>query len=671
MKVQCNQCGKMFKVPDSQAHRSLKCVCKNIFLAVPLPEEIVEDKTEERRPTTPARSESSTIFQRTASFDPNSDIPVESEETEEGLKEYVSFLKNSRSQNQNRDEESTARASNTTLKTFELANTIESKTSSDSNDLIAELMNSPSDIPASSPTVEASSSTAKPTDRSAIERGGTKERTTTPRVTTKPPIKAPRKENRRAVILAVVGVISIIVVTIAVNLPQKPIEESVDPVLTQLLTPHTPEPGRQIKIAPPPDRKIYIQKSTEASKPAPVEVVEPLLGNQESKLYQQMRTDLIAGEFENVIRVGSSAPQLQDEEAALFLEALFERAGEKFSRHQELVKKLEDYRTHYPSSSALVRTMALALIKNSEKEKSIAKAIEILKSLQLTRAEDPLVFAYLGRAYDLIDRSDLAHRAWDQSLALDPHFVSILRTREESYRSERKYNAALDMATKLSGVPGHEVEGLTRMAQVLELKNDTANALHHYRKAIKIEDSSALRIAMADILLEGNREGGIRELEAALKAHPSKIEKRDINVRLGRIYCDAKTYEAATQAFRRAIAEDARSIKIVQEKARCELRAKSFRTAASTLENGLKLSPNNPQIWHDYGYSLLHQDKLKPALEAAKRSLELKPSDQNFVLVAQVLVAMKKKPEAAIYLKKAIQANPKNREARSLLQQVN
>jgi Tfp pilus assembly protein PilF len=209
------------------------------------------------------------------------------------------------------------------------------------------------------------------------------------------------------------------------------------------------------------------------------------------------------------------------------------------------------------------------------------------------------------------------------------------------------------------------------MGEIHELKNDASLAVHYYRKALKIEDSADLHIIIGDIMIEANQEGALREYEAALRANPSRTEKRDIYMRIGRNQCEQQNFDSAIKAFKRALAEDSRSAKTLNEKAKCELLAKSYKAAANTLENALKLSPNNPQTWHDYGYALLHQDKLKPSLAAAKRALEIRPTDSSFYLMAQILIAMKKKPEATVYLKKAIQMNPKNREAKALLKTLN
>jgi Tfp pilus assembly protein PilF len=113
------------------------------------------------------------------------------------------------------------------------------------------------------------------------------------------------------------------------------------------------------------------------------------------------------------------------------------------------------------------------------------------------------------------------------------------------------------------------------------------------------------------------------------------------------------------------------SVKIAIEKARCELSSKSFRAASATLEDALKLSPNNYQLWQDYGFALYRQDKHRAAHSALKHAIELKATDQGYYLIAQVLVSLHKEAEAGVYLKKALQLNPNHREARVLLRSLN
>jgi tetratricopeptide (TPR) repeat protein len=669
MKVQCNQCGKMFRVPDSQAHRSLKCVCKNIFLAVPVLEEIVDEKPGEPAPAVEPPKPPSPFEQM--SFDPNEEVSSANDETEEGLKDYVDFLKNSRTQTHTQESEP-PKTSATPLKSFELADEPKPPMKVEEEiPLTQELVSSGPINSQSSPSPQQRISASNRI--SSVERSIVRDRNSDSYP--KRPAKKAVEDHRRAVTLAIVGVFSIALVSVVIYWPQKPIEEIQDPYLTQLLTP-------QDSTTVTPSHRIHTSPSTPESKPVVKPKAEVVVAEEpvhepratvsfESATYRKMRQALLNGDYENVVRLGSAVNHLEDEEAALFFEALFERAGDKVQRHQDLYKKLQDEKSQFPNSSALIRTSAFAMIKDPSGDRSIPRAIEILKSLQLTRSDDPFVFAYLGRAYERVDRMDLAHRYWEQALSLEPNFVWILQVRDQFYRSEKKFNLAMGMAEHLSKVPNHELEGYKRMGEVAELKNDGNSAVHFYRKALKIQDSAELHIQIGDILLETNQEGALREFEAGLRAKPSRMEKRDIYIRIGRNQCDQQNYQAALQAFKKAFAEDAHSIKIAIEKSRCELSAKSYKAAANTLENALKLNPNSSQLWQDYGYALLHQDKLKPAFTAIKRAIELKPSDQAYFLMAQVHMAMKKRPEAQMYLRKAIQLNPKNREAKALLKQLN
>ncbi|MDB5038054.1 MAG: hypothetical protein JWQ35_1582, partial [Bacteriovoracaceae bacterium] len=553
---------------------------------------------------------------------------IHEEQTEEGLNEYVAFLKQSRAQNAVSESKASSKAPLRPSAPIEIE--------------LRDEASIPIEEEAAPETFE----------RHALEEEFIEEKKVRARI----PSESAKPFKINKVILGASISAGVIIILCILFLGPKPEEPKPDPYLTRLLTPIETQIKTQAALKPP-------------TTPHPVKLV--VRSKAPSTLLGKMNLATFNGEFENVVRLGSTAPNLGDEELALFLEALFQRAGNKPTRHAELRQRLEQEKSTHPENSALIRTTALSILLNPSKERSLSKALEILKSLSLTRSNDTLVFAYLGLTYEQMDQLNLAHQAWDESLTLEPGFVWILEKRDNFYRSEKKYPQAMQMAEKISQIAGHELDGQIRLAQISELKEDLNSAANFYRKAIKIQDSAALRLALGEILEDATAEASLREFQAGLKAHPSKSEKRDLYIQIGRTECDLKNYEASSDAFKKALTQDPHAIKISTEKANCELNAGKYKSAAATLEKALKSSPNNAQLWQNYGLSLQHLNKQRAALAALKRSVELKATDSNHLLIAQVLVSMQKKQEATIHLRKAIQLNPKNKKAAALLKSLN
>jgi tetratricopeptide (TPR) repeat protein len=92
----------------------------------------------------------------------------------------------------------------------------------------------------------------------------------------------------------------------------------------------------------------------------------------------------------------------------------------------------------------------------------------------------------------------------------------------------------------------------------------------------------------------------------------------------------------------------------------------SPRKATKEFEIALNLSPNNSQVWMNYGYALFKQKKFQAALGALRRSLDLHENDQVHYFMALTLLELNRKTEAGQHAKRAAKLNPSNSQAKSL-----
>ncbi len=663
MKTKCTQCGKIFSVPDGQVNRAIKCACKNIFVAKAFDDgkksEVKEDVE---------------VFKEEGVTSKNIDS-VEQDVNDPNLDHYVSFLRQSKPQM--KVSESSEFVELTPIKSNPIEEIEVSQPSiSRGKETLAEPADAGDAELEETVTSRLNHNQKSQPSTQAAPQSPSKSRLSAGKETIKIKYPVPRPpimhDPRKIYALAGAGVVAIILLVFAISSkPSEQIVEQNDPYLQQLLTKKSSnavqsantspkvQPAPSLKLPEP--RKMAETKAELDQKPA---VKSPVI-------LDNLLEATFEGNFENVIRIASTSKNLDDEEKAVFLEALFARAGAQINRHADLMDQLHKYRSEYPDSSALMRAKAVGILKNPSENKNLNQALEILRSLSLTRSRDPLVFTYLGFVFQELDRLDLAHQAWDQALTIQRDFVWLLQVRDHFYRDEEKFDRAMKMATALNKIPGHEADGLKRQAEIAYLMKDIPSAVAFYQKAQRHEDSAELRLAAGRIQMESNSAAAIREFEIALQRKPSPLQKRDILIELGRTHCHKKNYEAASAAFKRAFSEDPNSILIAIEKSNCDLEAGRYNSAAATLEKALKLNPNNAQLWYNYGFALYRQDKQRPSLAALKRSLELRDSDQSHVMLAQVFIGMKKKQEAGQHLKKALQLNPKNKTAKQMLRTLN
>lgn len=92
----------------------------------------------------------------------------------------------------------------------------------------------------------------------------------------------------------------------------------------------------------------------------------------------------------------------------------------------------------------------------------------------------------------------------------------------------------------------------------------------------------------------------------------------------------------------------------------------SPRKAAKEFEAALNLSPNNSEVWMNYGYALYKMKKFQAALGALQRSLALQETDQVHYFLALTLLDLNRRSEAIQHVKRATKLNPRNSQARNL-----
>ena len=86
--------------------------------------------------------------------------------------------------------------------------------------------------------------------------------------------------------------------------------------------------------------------------------------------------------------------------------------------------------------------------------------------------------------------------------------------------------------------------------------------------------------------------------------------------------------------------------------------------ARATIENALRLDPNDTDFWHLLGHLEFYQENYPAALTAAERGLELQPESTELLnLRSQVLIKLNRPTDAAQTLDYALNRNPEDASA--------
>jgi tetratricopeptide (TPR) repeat protein len=338
----------------------------------------------------------------------------------------------------------------------------------------------------------------------------------------------------------------------------------------------------------------------------------------------------------------------------------------------ELLDRAQSLLTEISENDSSLAQRTSGLLELAHSSTRVAGTMR-MKSLQLTRARDPLVSAYLGWSYIKDKKSDHALTAFAQSLTIDPDLPWVQMMREEVARLDGRLDIARHSAQALSKMKGFESEGFFRLGRIARTDGQEREAISHFEKSLKLEDRIVVRIHLGELLIETEKNAeAIRVLNRIAKLEPSRLEQRSRLLLLGRAFCGQKKYKEARSFFNESLALDSNYLKALEARGDCEALAGDHARASKTYERVLKKDPQDAFVWLRYGRSLRLSEKSNPkaALAAVQRSLEIKETDKAHLEMAYALRALGRLAEAQRHLKKAMALNPENLEARRLAVQM-
>ena len=616
MRVNCPECGREFDIPDAEGNRLLRCICKNLFRANDA------SKSSSSKPLEPQNVVLET--KRGFYMEEEQQGEAESSISEGDMDSFLSTLKKNKkeislSDNDSRAVPKVVRPADGNIELGDLKTEKKPKKDEESLPDFSEPNPSYVSRPSRKPVPPPRDLWDKIQDLSPKEKilGG-----------------------------SALGVLLIVLISVF-SLREKPrVEVNVDPSISKLLTP------RQIE---------------EERRPAPIEPAPFVKAPAEPARYlDSMRRSSYAGDFENVIRIGAvNRARLRPSELALFFDAQLIRAGNDGKRITEIRAEIEKVGGR-DMDSVLRRSHSLSLLKDPALSDSLPKILGVFKSLSLTRADDPLVYAYLGLAYEKLENLEQASAAWDQAITLEPNLAWLLERREQIFRARKEFKNASDMAGRLAKVPGFEARGYELLYELEKIQNNSAEAIKNLKLALKAENKSSLRIALANEL--GDRpKDALKELESALSTEQDPKARTEIQTQIGRHYCNLKNYNAGLAALKKALKEKPDYAAAHFERGFCESKAGNNKKAATAFAAALKYNPQDHRAWFYYGISLQMDNKIRAAVSALTRSIQIRPTDAAHLQLAEILASERKRQEALVHAKRAIKLNPKNAKAQKLI----
>lgn len=649
MRVKCPSCGKVFDIPKAQEGKMMRCLCRSLFRAKPTDDiQDIADIAEVSDPEETIESQRKSIDTSKAKSDEDA-REGQKHISEDELDNYLDTLKKSRSEVRTLEVEAKAKNSGSPKTKIEPPAAIFESPS-------LELSSDPRKVAEiAGESDEKNPITDEGSDQLILENAVKK---SSERVSGTQPVVWYKDFRVLAAGFAMILIVLVGLLTLLTKKEEKKIE---DPYLTQLLKPsNEPAPApKEVKEnhrnPTPPPKAISVEPSK------PKIQVKPM-GN---SLYDRLLKEFYEGRFENVVRLASSAKDLGSEERALHFEALVQRANDNRPRLQEIKSQINEERKR-TQAPVFLRSIAAAMIFSASETKELLQAIEILKNLAITRSRDALIFVYLGFAYHEIDRPDLMNQAWNDATNMAPGFTWLIEQRIDHFLARGNFEKASEIAEHLRALPGKEQRGLVRLAKIAIAQNQDEAAMKYYREALKIEEDAEIHLAMGQYQLAKNPKAAIKEFDAGLSLDPDTLVKRDLYFNKAKAQCKQNEFTAAMTSFNKSVALDAHFYPALFEKGNCQLNANQAGAAAEAFEAALQKSPNNSTIWMTYGYTLLRLKKMRAAVGALRRSLDIKESDKAHYYMALALIQLGKRQEGIGHAKQAYKLNPKNKDAKAL-----
>lgn len=308
--------------------------------------------------------------------------------------------------------------------------------------------------------------------------------------------------------------------------------------------------------------------------------------------------------------------------------------------------------------------------------------------------------AYVRRGRAHREKKDLINASvdFDNALRVDPNSVFALINKALVYSERKIFDLAIVNASKAISLKPNDAELYLARGDIYKASADNAKALADYDQAAKLEPTSPAPYRRKIGIYKEAK--AVAELEAEYDRFVAALPAEGLNAR-GHYYYFAKNYPKALADFHEWNRLDPKGVAALQMlayayerigdprealkytdqviklrpssfdhtfRASILFKLKKFYDASIAIEQAIKLDPKDfyPLTWR--GRLRAEQGDLAGALEDYGRSLELYGrSSETYLFRGLMYAKMGKKAEAIADVKRALELDPDNAEARSEL----
>lgn len=234
----------------------------------------------------------------------------------------------------------------------------------------------------------------------------------------------------------------------------------------------------------------------------------------------------------------------------------------------------------------------------------------------------------LGRTYESDQRSDLARRCYQDSIAYEPHLEAYRYLASLEIRSENHAAAAdaLERALRIDALNlklRFELHKAAGNCWLRTQKNERAES--HYRKALQIDPTSdEIASNLGALFLQSGRiKEASRAFEDALVANPRNPKAL---AGLGSACLAESRKREAHDHFARSLEIHLQQPTIIFHLVKCAYEIKSYATAARLLAAYVEIAPVNANLLYSLSGLQFHLGRIDEAHATVSRILKLQPT---------------------------------------------
>lgn len=278
-----------------------------------------------------------------------------------------------------------------------------------------------------------------------------------------------------------------------------------------------------------------------------------------------------------------------------------------------------------PDNPPLLDNLANVQIAAGDQNQALVTLAKLVKAAP----KSPRSYLKLANAQAMAGNEKSAIETLQKAIAVAPNFGETYVLLAKLYQKDKKPAEALNTAMSLQKISPKSESGFLLEGDVHSSEKRFGEAAAAYRKAQSVGNSYSAIIKLHQALsASGKLSEADLELNKWLQEHPKDVFVREY---FGGVAIRGNNYKLAAEQYQIIVKLQPNSVIALNNLAWCYLQLKDKR-AQETIEQGLRLQPENPALLDTLAMILLDAGQVDKALTYSQRAAELDKNNREIRL---------------------------------------